>query len=142
MEFLVNEFELFKAIRQMPLVPQIIKRVRKKANKQKYLLTMCMSLGTAMGMGNIKGVVCYWHRWWRRWFLDMGISISGHDKGLHRESSFRKIRRWRPESSDIIHHKRTWKTKTFCSFRKEQLYFMKIQDKYSPRWHGKWTEDR
>ena len=141
MEFLVHEFELFKAIRQMPLVPQIIKRVRKKANKQKYLLTMCMSLGTAMGMGNIKGVVCYCHSRWSWCFLDMGISISGYDKGLHRESSFRKIQRWRPERSDIIHHKRAWKTKTFGSFLKGQLYFMKIQDKYSPRWHGKWTED-
>ena len=61
----------------MRLMYQIIKGVRKKVNKRKYLRTMCMSLGTAMGIGNITGVAstianrqrrvlsgCGYHHFW------------------------------------------------------------------------------
>ena len=39
---LFHEFVLCKARRQMPLMSKIIKYMRKKANKRKYLRTMCM----------------------------------------------------------------------------------------------------
>ena len=41
---------------QFHLIPHIIKSAKNKENKRRYLRTMCMSLGTAMGTGNITGV--------------------------------------------------------------------------------------
>ena len=72
-------------------MPQIIKDVRKKANKRKYLWTMCMSLGISMGIDNITGVASVLANGGEGIIMDVGISISGHGKGLNRESSFNKI---------------------------------------------------
>ena len=41
---------------QLRLLPNIFKGMSNKENKCKYVRTMCMSLGTAMGTGNITGV--------------------------------------------------------------------------------------
>ena len=46
------------------------------------------------------------------------------------------------DQKDPIHLKRNRKPKTCGSFLKEWLHFRKIQDRYSPRQHGKWTEDQ
>ena len=115
---------------QFHLIPHIIKSAKNKGNKRKYLRTMCMSLGTAMGTGNITGVAStianrqrrvlsgcgyhhFWswersgfHRWTRCTVLDVGIGNYRNGNGLRRKSALSKIQRRRYERSDSLYHKR------------------------------------